>query len=275
MNNHISTGAFAKLCGTTKHTLIHYDQMGVLSPAVVGDNGYRYYAPAQIEVFHVIESLRELDMSLADIRTYLDRRSPAEFAALLDRQEKLLGEKIARLRQMREVVRGKAELTRRAMASSGEELTVGWEPERWLVCTPALPMTSDWNVAIPLAEHVRFCQAHGVVSPHAVGSMASQRAARLGDPAGYTHYYTQVDKKPRGVEVYVRPAGRYLTLCHTFGCDTLPGAYQRITQYADERGLKLEGPFFEDVLLDEMSVRGYENYVLKISVQVGDERKTL
>ena len=32
----------ARLCGVTKHTLFHYHQIGVFSPAVTGENGYRY-----------------------------------------------------------------------------------------------------------------------------------------------------------------------------------------------------------------------------------------
>lgn len=270
MERYITTGEFARLCGTTKHTLIHYDQMGVLSPALVGENGYRYYAPVQLEVYHVIETLRELDMSLADIRAYLDRRSPGEFAALLEREERLLTAKIARLKQMRELVRGKARLTRQAMAAPRWELEVRQEPEMWLVCTPALPMTSDWNIAAPLAQHVRYCQEHGVLSPYSVGSMARREAAATGDPAGYTHYYTRVDRRPRGVEVYVRPAGRYLICCHGTGYDGLPASYRRMLDWAEERGVALDGPFFEDVLLDELSVRGYDNYALQLSVRVVD-----
>ena len=82
MNGAFTTGEFAALCGVTKHTLFHYDALGILSPARVGENGYRYYAPQQLEVFHVIETLRELDMPLSEIRAYLDRRSPGELVAL-------------------------------------------------------------------------------------------------------------------------------------------------------------------------------------------------
>lgn len=268
MERYITTGEFAQLCGTTKHTLIHYDQMGVLTPAQVGANGYRYYAPAQIEVFHVIETLRELDMPLSDIRAYLDRRSPEEFAALMERETALLGQKIARLKQMRQLTRQKAQLTRQAMAETPGVITLEREAEQWLVCTPALPMTSDWNISAPLAQHMRFLEEHGIVSPYSVGSMGTQEGARAGDPAGYTHYYTRVERKPRGVEVYIRPAGTYLTCCHADGYNDLPAAYRRLLDHAAAHGLRPHGPFFEDVLLDELSVEGYDNYVLRLSVRV-------
>ncbi len=267
MERYITTGEFARLCGTTKHTLIHYDQMGVLTPALLGANGYRYYAPAQIEVFHVIETLRELDMPLADIRAYLDRRSPEEFAALMEREAALLDRKIARLKQMRQLTRQKAQLTRQALAEP-PGITLERQPEQWLVCTPALPMTSDWNISVPLAQHVRFLEENGIASPYSVGSLLTQAGARTEDPAGYTHYYTRVDRKPKHVPVHTRPAGTYLTCRHDHGYDGLPSAYRKLLDYADALGLTPSGPFYEDVLLDELSVRGYDNYVLRLSILV-------
>ena len=80
---YLTTGDFARLCGTTKHTLFHYDQLGIFSPAVKGENGYRYYTFPQMEVFYVISTLKELDMPLADIKAYLDRRSPEDMADYL------------------------------------------------------------------------------------------------------------------------------------------------------------------------------------------------
>ena len=35
---------FARICGTNKRTLHHYDQIGLFAPALRGENGYRYTA---------------------------------------------------------------------------------------------------------------------------------------------------------------------------------------------------------------------------------------
>lgn len=75
---YLTTGEFARLCGVSKHTLFHYDELGVFSPAVKAENGYRYYSMAQIDVFFVISTLKELDIPLREIKAYLDRRSPEE-----------------------------------------------------------------------------------------------------------------------------------------------------------------------------------------------------
>ena len=64
---------FARICGTNKRTLHHYDQIGLFAPALRGENGYRYYSQEQYDVFMVIAALKELGMPLLDIKAYLDR----------------------------------------------------------------------------------------------------------------------------------------------------------------------------------------------------------
>lgn len=51
---------FASLCGVTKHTLYHYDEIGLLRPCVIQDNGYRYYTMEQYSIFSIISILKKL-----------------------------------------------------------------------------------------------------------------------------------------------------------------------------------------------------------------------
>ncbi len=40
---YLTTGEFARLAGVTKHTLFHYDNIGLFQPEFTDENGYRYY----------------------------------------------------------------------------------------------------------------------------------------------------------------------------------------------------------------------------------------
>lgn len=66
-----STGQFAKLCGVKKQTLFHYDDIGLLSPIQIADNGYRQYSYRQYETFLLITCLKEAGMSLKQIKAFL------------------------------------------------------------------------------------------------------------------------------------------------------------------------------------------------------------
>lgn len=266
-----TTGEFAALCGVTKHTLFHYDEIGIFSPALRGENGYRYYAPAQFEVFQVIALLKELGVPLSEIRAYLDRRSPEALLTLLEREGTALTEKLTRLRRLRELIRRKAELTRQAMEVRPGVVTEEQRPQRWYVATAAAGLTDEGSYPRVLARHLEYCQAHQVHSPYAMGAILPVEAARRGDWDGYTHCYTQVDKPVRGARLLTAPAGRYLTVCHAGSFDTVRQGYRLLLDWAAEHRLTLGPLFWEDVLLDELTGKGYDHYLLRLSVSLPEE----
>ena len=61
----------ATLAGITRRALHHYDQIGLLSPAAVGENGYRYYNGQSALRLQQILFYRELGFSLEQIKAIL------------------------------------------------------------------------------------------------------------------------------------------------------------------------------------------------------------
>ena len=57
-----------------------YDDIGLFQPEYINENGYRFYSIDQIEILNTILVLRDLDMPLKEIQTYLSQRSPVTFS---------------------------------------------------------------------------------------------------------------------------------------------------------------------------------------------------
>ena len=53
-NYNLSVGAFANLCNTTRDTLRHYYEIGLLVPKTDKSNGYHYYDSSQITAFYFL-----------------------------------------------------------------------------------------------------------------------------------------------------------------------------------------------------------------------------
>jgi len=67
-----SIGEFARLGGVSARTLRHYDEIGLLRPATVDpDSGYRGYAAPQLGQLNRIMALKELGLSLTQVRVLL------------------------------------------------------------------------------------------------------------------------------------------------------------------------------------------------------------
>ena len=81
-NLYMTTGEFAALMGVSKHTLFHYDDIGLFSPEYVAENGYRMYSRYQLETLETILMLRDLGMPLKEIRQFLQVRSPKELVRI-------------------------------------------------------------------------------------------------------------------------------------------------------------------------------------------------
>ncbi len=62
----------SRLAGVTPRALHYYDEIGLLHPAAVGENGYRYYDEASLLRLQQILLYRELEMPLNEIGRILD-----------------------------------------------------------------------------------------------------------------------------------------------------------------------------------------------------------
>jgi len=89
----------AELSGVSIRTLHHYDEIGLLKPARVGANGYRYYDRDELLRLQQILLHRELGFALDDIRRVLGAAEFDRIAALRAHRERLVSE-IGRYRRL-------------------------------------------------------------------------------------------------------------------------------------------------------------------------------
>jgi DNA-binding transcriptional MerR regulator len=86
----------ANLANVSKRTLRYYDQIDLLKPSSVGENGYRYYDQEKVLRLQQIRFYQELDFSLEQIQKILDK---SDFNALqsLTAQKEALQQQAKRL----------------------------------------------------------------------------------------------------------------------------------------------------------------------------------
>jgi DNA-binding transcriptional MerR regulator len=82
----------ADLAGVTTRTLRYYDQLEILEPAAIGNNGYRYYDRSNLLRLQQVLFYRELNIPLKDIQHILDRKDFSPLQTLKKHQHALLGQ---------------------------------------------------------------------------------------------------------------------------------------------------------------------------------------
>jgi len=91
----------ADIARISVRTLHHYDDIGLLKPAFLGSNGYRYYEKPQLYRLQQILMYREFGLALDEIKTLVDAPDFDIASALRQHRERL----IERLKQDEELIR--------------------------------------------------------------------------------------------------------------------------------------------------------------------------
>jgi DNA-binding transcriptional MerR regulator len=93
----------AKSAGVTPRTLHFYDEIGLLKPSRMGDNGYRYYDEEATLRMQQILLYRKMELPLEEIKRIMGRRDFDVVTALEQHRQELL-KKIGQLEEMKKTV---------------------------------------------------------------------------------------------------------------------------------------------------------------------------
>ncbi|MEG1931275.1 MAG: MerR family transcriptional regulator [Anaerovorax sp.] len=275
-HSHFTTGEFAKLCKVKKQTLFHYDDIGIFSPEIKADNGYRYYSYNQLEVFAVISMLKELDMPLKDIKSYLDKRSPQALVKLLEEQDKQVQKKIEELEWLRSFIKTKSNITKLGMFAQTGMIVMEKLEKEYMVVSAYSGSSTDKDIAAAVIKHLNYCHSQDIYSAYSIGGMISSDKLPESDDYAYDCFYTKLSrddyayclKNTPHSNITIKPAGQYASIYRKGGYENVHLDYLKLSNYVKKNGLTIGSYFYEDAVLDELSMKGYDNYVLKLSVGI-------
>ena len=268
----LTSGAFAALCGTTKETLRHYKDIGLLSPAHRGDNGYFYYDVEQFYDFYAISVFRQTGTSLEEIRRCLQEQDTVQTLALLREQQYRLDVERKKLERMDFVLSSALHNLEFGPVPNMATQTAWFEAEH-LLALPAeeleglmTPAASEDEMLIAVLERCQsLCEQYGIQTDFQLGAIhPSEGQAGLG---AISHLYTRIKEKADFPYYMEKPAGHYLYLCCRGRWDISEG-YTALKNYIQEQGLEVAGNFYACDLAGFILNSVEKNAVSMISVQL-------
>lgn len=268
---YFTTGEFARIFGIKKQTLFHYDQCGIFRPDVTGENGYRYYSFAQLETFAVLAMLRELDVSIPEIKAHMDYRSPETLIKLLQSKQEQVDSKIAYLRWSKKYIENKIRTTREGLSAPIGQIVFENAPDELMVTTDYKGPDDEKQIMEAVGDHFAFCHSLGLYSAYPIGAMIPVDSV---SDAGYKYdkFYTVVhpdELRYAGVtDAVLDHGGNYIAIYDNQGYTNIHANCLKLLEYARSHGLTTDDHFYEDVILDDLSTDGYYNYLVKLSVRV-------
>ncbi len=181
----------SKMAGVTPRTLHYYDEIGLLKPSRVGENGYRYYGEEALLQLQQILLYRELDLPLEDIKRILGRRD-FDVLSALEQHRGELARRIQRLERLIGTVedtilhlKGKKEMSKKQYFEGfSEEQQAEYEKEALQMYDPATVKASSkrWKAYTPAEKQAIGEESNAALEalleamPAGPGSLQAQAA---------------------------------------------------------------------------------------------------
>lgn len=264
----LTTGQFAKLCGTNKRTLFHYDEIGLFTPAFTDEKGYRYYSEQQCDVFSVITALKGIGMPLSEIKEYLNNRNPELFSQLLFAQQQKVEKELNRLNRIHQMIQTKIELVNRKKEVVLNCVKEEFCEEEYLILSHPI-QSSDHDVVLPsLYEHLSYCNKEQLNVGHPFGAMINKENLLSNHFDTYEYFFTKVLAKSDSPYLHIKPAGTYAVTYLKGNYYQSEHAYEMLLSYCREKNYQLGECSYKEGIIDEVAEKNIENYITKISIQI-------
>ncbi|CAD2078612.1 Multidrug-efflux transporter 1 regulator [Jeotgalicoccus aerolatus] len=263
---YFTTGDFAKLCEVTKQTLFHYDNIGLLCPDHKDSKGYRYYSYTQFDTMYVIESLKEMEMSLSEIKVFISNTTPDTMIDLFKEKSNQLSEKINNLISIQKTIEKKIQITEQAKTADFSKIKLVQAEEEYLyLSAPLLNYDDDENRA-SISYFYKECM-RTLHEKYSIGVILEKHELLSGEHHSFKHLFAKTDftdalplvKKDATLQVVGYHIGKHENIADT---------YNEMMHFIESEKLEMTDFSYEEPLMDRISVNDSNQYVTKITIPV-------
>lgn len=266
-----TTGEFADLCCVKKQTLFHYDDIGLLKPEYRCKNNYRYYSVQQLEVFNVIDMLKEIGMSLAEIKTFLQFKSSKNAIELLSEKEKVVKMKIKKMQRTQKLIQNQKKQIEEALRLNFDRFTIEEMGTEQYILSENILNLPHKDIMKAIMSFLKNIKQEGLIIDNG-GALIRQEQVEARDYLNYSNLYIQTEQLDLA-KTLIKKAGKYIVGYHKGSYVTIHETYEKIKKYLDKKGYRVCGDSFEEYLylMEGISLNVEDNYVTKIMMKVEEK----
>lgn len=265
-----SIGEFATLCNTTKDTLNHYSQIGLLEPAEIADNGYRQYTIREFFLFSMIRTLRSNGCSLDEIRTIIQTGDSHQYIEFLEKHKQEYMKKRLELKESIYMLDHCIRFMKRSTSipSGVPMITVETDPI-YLYTTQAIHPVhyNDADFKDLLFHHLMATTDHKDVIKYPVGAIIKQEDF-LQDNYSFSCLVSRSTRPCSEEHGRTLHIGKYLSYLSQSKERNTDAAYALLHDYIREHHLTVCGDIFEFGIIGNLSMKREDVCLIHIKIPI-------
>ena len=218
------SGEFAQMCGTTKESLRHYHNIGLLSPCFTDSNKYQYYSALQLLDYLLINSLQSSGCTLGEIKAYLCDPSETELRSVLAARADELAKESKALKQKERLLRNTLKRIEMidGLASKEDFWIQECEEEYYLISNVSSGGADERVWLNAIQEHLSYCKKVAAEEEFQFTALIGSEAFLLGNYHEDYSLCNRISRKIKSPRLHIKPKGTYLCMLHNMSLADVP-----------------------------------------------------
>lgn len=241
-------------------TLRYYEKIGLLSPEY-GENGYRQYFYVDMERLNTIRDLRFFDLSLEEIKNYLDHKNKELTKNMFQFEIAGLQKQIQSLKEKEQLLNERLELMETVEQKKMLSVERVTHQTRQIILSQQTDINGK-NLYMELKKlHKQFEKSLHANNQNVFGMRLVPNGSNFSKQVFYC-----LNEGHTLNQVTTLPAGDYLRICYSGTYQNRKTTIKMLTNYLKKHQLKVEEIFYEFYLLDFHETNFPEEYVSEIEI---------
>ncbi|UHA73302.1 MerR family transcriptional regulator [Paenibacillus sp. 481] len=265
---YFTTSELAKTCGVTKHTLFHYDEIGLLKPEFINSKGYRFYSIQQCYVLDIINVMKKAGSSLKEIKRFINNQNTPLFIELLKQKQYDLEVEKIRIERMLSLLKGAIEMTEFAKGELHDGPWLEECEEEYFIATQLEQGDGDKEFAHKLTEHRDYCEKNLIDYEFPIWTILCKDRLESGEYNAADYTANKLKSRILGDRIISKSKGLYVVMNHKGSYETMSETYSTIKKFIKNNGMAIYGNAYTVDLLSYFTEKNPNDYVIQISVEV-------
>lgn len=257
-----TTGEMAKFHEISKQTLIYYDKIGLFKPAEIDvKTGYRHYNINQNEKLSVILLLKNIGMSLNEIKDYLKITSTEKRISLLQNQEEMVIEKISLLDKSRVKLNSIITSLKSRVNIVPFESGIKYIDKRFIISEKVAPPFDLYQGELALDKLFKKTKSRDDTDIHEIIFFTEF------SDSGEDIFKRVAQEVKNDSEEHLNE-GYYAYIYHKGNFEAIKDSRSKLIDEIKKSEFKIAGNAIEKLLLDGLAVADQDQYILEIQIPV-------
>jgi len=268
MKNKFLIGELARLFNISSDTLRHYDKMGLLNPEHDKRNNYRYYDIRNMFRLSRILFLKNLGISLGEIKDYMKNKNTARLIGMLNKKSGEIDIRIHQLMNLKHKINSKLELLEN-IETKLNQVSVTTHSKRYGVFLDVNELKGEYEIKQAFKRNENYLK---ISSWLVEGQVYTSLSKSDMDKGVFNRFRYFIEIKPNEDDPHqqlkILPQNDYVCMTVLGPYSDMIKHYETLVTWISKHGYDIVGDSIEKNIIDYDSSEFESEYISEIQIPV-------